>query len=81
VTQFPEIVIPDVWGGQDHELLARPGEDVAIYSHFNHEGFLRSSSYLIGGVLPVPFTLKKMNLLRESIHLKVWKTEPLLSFR
>ena len=55
VTQFPEIVISGVFGGQDVELLPRSGEGIAIHPQFNHEGLVRGSSYFAGGVLSAPF--------------------------
>ena len=40
VTQFPEILVPCVFGGKVLELLPRSGEYVALHPHFNHEGFV-----------------------------------------
>ena len=77
MAQSPEILIPGVFGTQDFKLLSRSEDDVVIYSHFNHEGFVFSSSYLAGGNLPVSFTLKEVHLLRESMHVKVRETNPL----
>ena len=68
--QFLEILVPYMFGGKDLELLLRSGEYVAIHPHFNHEGFICGSSYLDGGVISIPFLLKKVKLLGESMHLK-----------
>ena len=81
VTQLPEVVAPCMFGGQDLELLLRAGEDVAIRPHFNHKGFVRGSSYLAGEDVTVPLLLEKVNLLGESMHLKVLETKPRISFR
>ena len=81
MTQFHEVVVSCVFGGKDLELLPRYGEHVAIHPHFNHEGFVYGSSYIAGGVVSVPFLLKKVNLLGESMHLKIQEVKPLIPFR